>query len=79
MIEPMVMQQQDALKKGSNNMFGPSASSVGQSMGGLSLGGSGGSKTDKKLIEAKSLTEIQDLLQTYPGLVIDCWSPTCPP
>lgn len=60
-------------------MFGPSASSVGQSMGGLSLGGSGGSKTDKKLIEAKSLTEIQDLLQTYPGLVIDCWSPTCPP
>lgn len=79
MIEPMVMQQQDALKQGSNNMFGPSASSVGQKMGGMSLGGSGASKSDKKLFEVKSLAEIQDLIQIYPGLVIDCWSPTCPP
>ena len=59
-------------------MFGSSADSVASGMGGLSLG-SGASKTDKKLFEVKSLTEIQDLIQAYPGLVIDCWSPTCPP
>lgn len=74
MVEPMMMQQQDALKKGSNNMFGDSGVSSG--MAGMSLGTS---LAGKKLIEAKSMTEVQDILQQFPGVVVDCWSPTCPP
>lgn len=77
MVEPLVIQQQDALKQGSNNMFGSSGGSLAGSMGGMSLGTA--ATTSKKLIEVKDMDEIQNLILTCPGLVIDCWSPTCPP
>lgn len=78
MVEPMVMQQQNALKQGSNNMFGSDASSATAGMGNMSLNNQA-PHSDKKLIECKTLSEVQDLIKAYPGIVVDCWSPTCPP
>lgn len=80
MVEPMMMQQQDTLKQGSNNMFGgQQEESLGGSMGGMSLSSNKGPADGKKLVEVNSLAELKDLIQAYPGVIIDCWRPTCPP
>jgi len=80
MVEPMMMQQQDALKQGSNNMFGgQQTESLGGSMNSMSLAANKGPADGKKLVEVKSLAELQDLIHAYPGVIIDCWRPTCPP
>ena len=82
MVEPMMIQQQDALKQGSNNMFGSgSQPDLTSAMGGMNLGGTStsASDSDPKLISVTSITQLQDLISKYPGIVIDCWSPTCPP
>ena len=79
MVEPMVMQQQDALKQGSNNMFGNESGDIAHALGGMSVSDKPIPGTDKKLLEASSMVDFQTILNQYPGVVVDCWSPTCPP
>ena len=62
MVEPMVTQQQDALKQGSNNMFGTDSGNIAGALGGMNIADATSSTSEEKLIVATSMVEVQTIL-----------------
>mmetsp|Transcript_16328 Transcript_16328/g.16050 ORF Transcript_16328/g.16050 Transcript_16328/m.16050 type:complete len:347 (+) Transcript_16328:191-1231(+) len=79
MVEPMVMQQQDALKQGSSNMFGNESGDIASALGAMNIESTPTLGVGQKLIEVTTMVDMQSILNQYPGVIVDCWSPRCPP